>query len=66
MGSVEGLAPGERIYAAGVVGSVMYLATYRQVDPLYAVDLADPAWPRVLGYLTTPGFSEHLRLVEGS
>jgi uncharacterized secreted protein with C-terminal beta-propeller domain len=63
VGSVEGLAPGERIYAARLVGNVMYLITFRQVDPLYAVDLADPARPRVLGYLKTPGFSEYLHPV---
>jgi uncharacterized secreted protein with C-terminal beta-propeller domain len=34
--------------------------TFRQVDPLYTVDLADPAKPRLLGKLKIPGFSDYL------
>ena len=36
------------------------MVTFRQVDPLYAVDLTDPADPRLLGELKIPGFSEYL------
>lgn len=59
-GSLEGLAPGERIYAARFLGDRMYLVTFRQVDPFYVIDLSDPTAPRVLGYLKIPGFSEYL------
>ncbi|WP_193323013.1 beta-propeller domain-containing protein [Pyrobaculum calidifontis] len=58
----EGLASGERIYAARLVGSTLYLVTFRQADPLFAVDLSRGE-PRVLGYLKTPGFSEYLHPV---
>ena len=63
-GALEGLAPGERIYAARLLGKTLYLVTFRQVDPLFAVDLSNPAAPRVLGFLKTPGFSEYLHPVD--
>jgi uncharacterized secreted protein with C-terminal beta-propeller domain len=63
-GALEGLAPGERIYAARLLGKTLYLVTFRQVDPLFAIDLSNPAAPRVLGLLKTPGFSEYLHPVD--
>jgi uncharacterized secreted protein with C-terminal beta-propeller domain len=54
------LAPGEKVYAARLLKNILYLVTFRQVDPLFAVDLSDPYKPRVLGYLKIPGFSEYL------
>ena len=59
-GSLTGLAEGERIYAARLIRNTLYLVTFRQVDPLFAIDLSNPANPKVLGYLKTPGFSEYL------
>jgi len=64
-GSLEGLARGERIYAARLVGDIFYLVTFRQVDPLYAIDLSSPGKPSVLGYIKTPGFSEYLHPLGG-
>jgi len=60
VGELEGLAPGERIYAARYLGDLMYLVTYRRVDPLFGIDLSDPKNPKVLGYLKIPGYSEYL------
>jgi uncharacterized secreted protein with C-terminal beta-propeller domain len=62
-GSLRGLATGERIYAARLIGSTLYLVTFRQVDPLFAIDLSNPEEPRVLGFLKVPGFSEYLHPV---
>jgi uncharacterized secreted protein with C-terminal beta-propeller domain len=63
-GALEGLAPGERIYAARLLGKTLYLVTFRQVDPLFAIDLSNPSAPRVLGLLKIPGFSEYLHPVD--
>ena len=60
VGVLRGLARGERIYSARVIGRILYLVTFRQVDPLFAIDLSDPTKPRVLGYIKSPGFSEYL------
>jgi len=39
--------------------------TFRQTDPLYTVDLSDPAAPAVLGELKIPGYSAYLHPVGG-
>ncbi len=60
VGILEDLAPGEEIYSARFMGSRCYLVTFRKIDPLFAIDLADPTKPRVLGKLKIPGFSDYL------
>lgn len=60
LGRLENLAPGERVYSVRFDGPIGYLVTFRQVDPLFAVDLTDPESPRVLSTLKIPGFSDYL------
>ncbi|MBI4014760.1 MAG: beta-propeller domain-containing protein [Candidatus Aenigmarchaeota archaeon] len=60
VGSLEDLAPGERIYSARFMGDRAYLVTFVQVDPLFVIDLSQPAAPRVLGELKIPGVSDYL------
>jgi uncharacterized secreted protein with C-terminal beta-propeller domain len=60
VGSITGLAPGERIYSARFMGDRCYLVTFKKVDPLFTIDLADPENPRVLGKLKIPGYSDYL------
>jgi inhibitor of cysteine peptidase len=59
-GSLTNLAPGERIYSARFMGGRCYLVTFKQVDPLFVIDLKDPYSPEVLGYLKVTGFSDYL------
>jgi uncharacterized secreted protein with C-terminal beta-propeller domain len=59
-GSLTGLAPGETIYSARFMGERGYLVTFRQVDPLFVIDLSDPDNPRELGYLKVTGYSDYL------
>ena len=42
VGSVGDMGRGERIYSVRYIGDRAYVVTFRQVDPLYVVDLADP------------------------
>lgn len=63
MGKVGGLGRGERIHAVRFIGDAGYVVTFRQVDPLYTLDLADPARPRVLGELKILGYSAYLHPV---
>ncbi|GEM_PF-6017997 len=58
--SLTGIAPGERVYAARYVGDYLYVVTFRRVDPLFAIDISNPAKPRILGWLKMPGYSEYL------
>lgn len=60
VGSVEGLAEGERIYSARFLGDTGYFVTFRETDPLFSVDLSDPMNPQIVGELKIPGFSEYL------
>jgi len=60
VGSVRDLAPNERIYSARFMGDKGYLVTFRQVDPLFVIDLSNPSAPEVLGELKIPGFSEYM------
>lgn len=60
VGKLEGLAPNERIYSARFMGEKVYMVTFRQMDPLYVIDLEDPYNPKVLGELKIPGFSSYL------
>ncbi|RED85269.1 beta-propeller domain-containing protein [Cohnella phaseoli] len=60
VGKLEKLAPGERIYSVRFVGKRAYIVTFRNVDPLFAIDLRDPAKPSVLGQLKIPGYSDYL------
>ncbi|WP_405088608.1 beta-propeller domain-containing protein [Microbispora sp. NBC_01389] len=59
-GSVTGLGRGERIYSVRFTGGLGYVVTFRQTDPLYALDLRDPAAPKVTGELKITGFSAYL------
>ena len=60
VGETQPLAPGERIFSARFEGARGYLVTFRQVDPLFTLDLRDPRQPRVVGELHVPGFSTYL------
>lgn len=60
VGKLEGVEPGERVYAARYVGKYLYLVTFRRTDPLFAIDLSDPRNPKVIGFVKMPGFSEYL------
>lgn len=60
LGVVDGLGPDETIHSVRYIGDLGYVVTFRQTDPLYAIDLSDPAAPRVLGELKITGFSEYL------
>ena len=62
-GEVTGFAPGERIYSARFMGTRGYIVTFRQVDPLFVFDLANPAAPKITGELKVPGFSSYLHPV---
>lgn len=63
VGQVDGLGHGQKIYAVRYLGPVGYVVTFRQTDPLYTLDLADPAHPYVTGALEIDGYSAYLHPV---
>jgi len=60
LGRVGGLGKGERIYAVRFAGDKGYVVTFRQVDPLYTLDLSEKSAPKVLGELKILGYSAYL------
>ena len=57
-GRLDHLGPGEEIKSVRWQDDLALVVTYRQVDPLYVVDLRGR--PRLLSALKVPGFSEYL------
>ena len=64
VGTLKYLAEDERIYSARFFGNIGYFVTYRETDPLFAVDFSDTSKPKLLGYLKIPGVSNYLHLWE--
>lgn len=60
------LAPGERIFSARFVGDTAYVVTFRQVDPLFVVDLSDPTGIVVRGEVEIPGFSTYMHPLDAT
>jgi uncharacterized secreted protein with C-terminal beta-propeller domain len=52
VGKVVDLAPGESIKSVRFMGDKAYVVTFRDIDPLFVIDLAVPAAPRIPGYST--------------
>ncbi|XUX00520.1 MAG: beta-propeller domain-containing protein [Dehalogenimonas sp.] len=59
-GALEDVAPGESIYAVRFMGKRAYIVTFLHVDPLFVIDLSQPASPKILGKLKIPGYSDYL------
>jgi hypothetical protein len=66
VGEISGLARDERIYSARFDGPRGFLVTFRQIDPLFTLDLSNPGAPRVVGELKIPGFSTYLHPLDAN
>lgn len=64
VGKIEGLAEDEQVYSARFMGDTGYFVTFKQIDPLFSVDLSDPHNPKILGELKISGFSEYLHFYD--
>lgn len=64
VGTLDDLAPGEKIYSARFMGDRAYLVTFKQVDPLFVIDMSEPTNPHVLGKLKIPGYSNYLHPID--
>ncbi|SDI74742.1 Beta propeller domain-containing protein [Actinokineospora alba] len=63
IGRLDGLGKTERIHSVRFIGDTGYVVTFRRTDPLYTVDLSDPAKPKVTGELKITGYSAYLHPV---
>ena len=55
--------PNEMLYGVRFLADRAYAVTFEQIDPLYVIDLADPADPLIAGELEVTGFSDFLHPV---
>jgi hypothetical protein len=53
----------ESLFGTRFVGDRAYVVTFRQIDPLWIIDLSDPQTPRIRGELQIPGYSSYLEPV---
>lgn len=60
VGHIDNLAKGERIRSSRFLGDMVYFVTFRNTDPLFAVDMSDPANPVIVDEIKMSGFSEYL------
>jgi hypothetical protein len=60
VGSVEGIAEGEQIWSARFVADKAYVVTFRNIDPLWTIDLSEPTTPTIKGELEIPGVSTYI------
>lgn len=63
VGVISGIAKEERVYSARFDGDTAYIVTYKQVDPLFVVDVSDPNAPKITGQVKVPGYSSYLHPV---
>lgn len=60
VGQLQNFAKDEQVKSTRFMGNTAYVVTFRNTDPLFAIDLSDPQNPVVTGSLKIPGFSEYL------
>src|SRR5256712_2115137 len=66
IGRLDGISPGETFHAARFMGDKAYLVTFKRMDPLFVIDLKDPANPTMLGQLNVTGVSDYLQPFDSS
>ena len=59
-GQITNIAPNETIQSVRFLGDKAHMVTFEMVDPLFVIDLKDPAKPTILGELKIPGYSTYL------
>jgi hypothetical protein len=64
VGAIAKIAPGEDLRAVRFDGDRGYLVTFKKTDPLFVMDLYEPAKPSILGELKIPGFSTYMHRID--
>jgi hypothetical protein len=64
VGAVSKIAPGEDIRSVRFDDDRGYVVTFKKTDPLFVLDLYQPASPRILGELKIPGFSTYMHRID--
>jgi uncharacterized secreted protein with C-terminal beta-propeller domain len=64
VGGLKNLALDESMQSVRFLGDRAFVSTFRSVDPLFAIDLADPTRPESVGHVTLPGYTSYMHLVD--
>ena len=59
-GTLSHIAEGENFQSSRFIDDRLYLVTFKQIDPLFVIDIKDPTYPNILGELKIPGYSTYL------
>lgn len=60
IGKIKNLGINEEIYASYFIDNMAYFVTFRNTDPVFAVDVSNPKKPKLRSELKLPGFSSYL------
>lgn len=60
LGRSDDFGANEQVYATRFLGDRAYVVTFRQIDPLFVIDLGDPSAPKIAGELQLQGYSNFL------
>jgi hypothetical protein len=61
VGMIKDFGVNEQIKSVNFSGDKAYVVTFRQTDPLFAIDLSDPANPTILDEFKINGFSTYMQ-----
>ena len=61
VGSIDDFGNNESIKSVSFQGDMAYVVTYRQTDPLFAIDLSDPTAPAILDEFKINGYSTYMQ-----
>lgn len=61
IGEIGGFGIDETIQSASFQGDLAYIVTFKQTDPLYAIDLSDPYSPVILDEHKITGYSSYMQ-----
>ncbi|NQZ19701.1 MAG: beta-propeller domain-containing protein [Bdellovibrionales bacterium] len=64
LSSITHFGLNENIRSVRYINSKAYVVTFRQVDPLFVIDLENIEHPRILDELKAPGFSTYMHPVD--
>ncbi len=60
LGKLQDIGKDENFQSSRFIGNRLYLVTFKQIDPLFTIDLSNPKAPKILGELKIPGYSTYL------
>ncbi len=61
VGMIGDFGEGESVKSVNFSGDLAYVVTFRQTDPLFAIDLSDPTSPAILSELHMNGYSSYMQ-----